>query len=419
MSPRKVDWRARLAASALGEPAYRRLFAGQALSVLGDALVPVALAFTVLALTGSPTDVGLVLAAQTVPLVVLLLFGGVWADRLPRQRVMLSADVIRCAAQGTVAALVFLDEARVWQLAVLQAVYGAATAFFNPAATGLIPETVSPERLQSANALLALARSSANVVGPIIAGALLAVGGGGWAFAADAATFAVSALALARLRPQIARVVGLRKPLVAELREGWHEFSRHTWLWLSVAFFAVYFTVVLGPYFVLGPVVSQRELGGPSAWAAIVAAAGVGNVIGSVISLRVRPARPLLTSYVVSFATVPVLALLAVAAPLPAIVLASLVGRIGMAFFGTIWYTTLQENVPAHALSRVSAYDWLGSTLFFPLGLVLAGPVAAQIGVSATLLGSAVVFAGLICAMLAVDSIRTVGARANPGPAAL
>src|SRR5206468_8004596 len=173
---------------ALRERRFRLLWLGQATSTLGDGLVPVALAFAVIqTLDGSPTDLGIVLAAQTLPLVAFVLAGGVWADRLPRQMVMLVSDVVRGAVQATMAVLLLSGNAELWHLVVLAAIYGTAQAFFQPAATGLVPATISAERLHQANALLGLSRSLAFVVGPAVSGVVAAVTNPGIVFVVDAA----------------------------------------------------------------------------------------------------------------------------------------------------------------------------------------------------------------------------------------
>ncbi|MGB2951999.1 MAG: MFS transporter, partial [Gaiellaceae bacterium] len=186
--------------AALRERQFRLLWIGQATSVFGNGLVPVALAFAVLGLTGSASDVGFVLAAETVPMVVFLLAGGVWADRLPRQLVMLGSDAIRGSCQATIAVLLLTDQARLWHLLALSSIYGSAEAFFRPAATGLLPSTVGAPRLQQANALMGVSNSVASLAGPAIAGVLVGLAGVGVAFAADAGTFVVSGVSLAMLR---------------------------------------------------------------------------------------------------------------------------------------------------------------------------------------------------------------------------
>lgn len=207
---------------ALREPAFRSLFLGQALSRLGDRITPVALAFGVLGIGGSAADLGLVVAAGTIPFAAFALAAGVWADRLPRQRLMLASDLVRAAVQGTTGGLLIAGAAQVWMLAALAALYGTADAFFSPAMNGLVPQTISAARLQEANALLGGTMSLANVIGPAIAGILIAVADPGGAILLDAATFVVSAAFLARLRLGPVEVEEEGSFLEA-LRGGWRE----------------------------------------------------------------------------------------------------------------------------------------------------------------------------------------------------
>jgi predicted MFS family arabinose efflux permease len=401
--------------AALGERRFRLLFAGRAVSDLGDKLVPVALAFAVLELDSSASALGLVFAARMIPLVVLVLVGGVWADRLPRNLVMLTADGIRAVSQAVAAALLISGRAEVWHLMVLMAVYGAAQAFFDPASTGLVPETVSRPRLQQANGLLQLSRSTANVIGPAIGGVLVATAGPGWAFAVDSATFVVSAAFLALLGlGRVAREARTR--FVADLVEGWREFSSRTWVWVSVTHFAFFHLLVLAPFWVLTPIVADDELGGAGAYATILSAMGAGAILGGVVALRVEPRRPLATAFVLILFEVPVYLALAAAAPVALIASLAFVGAIAFNFANTLWNTILQANIPAHALSRVSSYDWLGSLVFLPAGYMLAGPAAEAFGVSETLVFAAAWSVASTLLVLSLEPIRGVR-RARPKPA--
>jgi MFS family permease len=390
---------------ALEEREFRLLWLGQATSAIGTSLVPVALAFAVIDLTGSASALGIVLSAGLVSRVVLLLFGGVVADRLPRQSVMLGSDLLRTASQGMVAVLLLSGRAQIWQLVVLFALYGAGDAFFSPASTGLVPDTVRAERLQQANALMSLSRSVAWVAGPTIAGVLVSVSEPGWVFAIDAATFAVSSASLALLRlPPVLDVLP-RPSVLADLRDGWREVRSRTWVWASVARFAVS-NLAMAPLFVLGPFVAQDSLGGATAWGVIGTAGGLGAVLGDVAALRLRPRRPLFVGGLVAtvWALEPVL--LARPAPTWAIAAAAAAGFGAISFANALWFTTLQEQIPREALSRLSSYDWLGSIVFQPLGYVLAGPVSAEIGISATLLAGAALHASSRVALAFVPSVR-------------
>jgi len=217
---------------------FRLLFGAKSISAFGDRLVPVALAFAVLDLTGSVTDLGIVLPCQTVPLAAFVLVGGVWADRLKRQRVMLVSDVVRAAAQGASAALLLTGNARIWELAALQAVYGLAAAFFGPASTAVVPQTVGAESLHQANALMGLSGNFAIVLGPAAAGVLVATIGPGWGLAADAASFVGSVACLAALHVEPVTWLA-RSSIVTELRTGWRAFRSRGWLWITVVLFTL------------------------------------------------------------------------------------------------------------------------------------------------------------------------------------
>jgi predicted MFS family arabinose efflux permease len=394
---------------ALREREFRLLFFGQSISLLGDGMVPLAISFAVLGLTGSASDVGFVLAARWGPLVAFLLVGGVFADRLPRRAVMIAADLVRFAGQGVAAALLITGDARVWQLVLLQAVHGAASGFFSPASTGLLPQTISAGRLQEANALAGLARSTGNIAGPAIAGALVATVGSGWAIAADAATFAVSALFLAQLRLAI-HDRAPNQTFFRDLVAGWDEFRKRTWLWAVVLWAALYNMLAAPSFLVLGVVVAERALGGPSAWALITSVFGFGSLVGGLVALRIRPRRPLVLALAGVFFQAPPLALLAVEAPAGVIAVFAFIAGAAFALFLPLWETTLQREVPPAALSRVSSYDWFGSLAFLPLGYALVGPIAAQLGVSATLWLAAVWALASTSAVLALPSVRRLRA---------
>jgi predicted MFS family arabinose efflux permease len=370
--------------------------------------VGVALAFAVLDLTGSPADLGYVLAARSIPLVAVLLVGGVIADRFPRRRIMVTADVARFLGQAAMATLLISGHARIWELAALQALHGAAAGTFNPASTGLIPSIVTSGRLQQANALRGLAISIGNVAGPAAAGVLVATAGPGWAIAADAATFAVSATALTRLRlPE--HLPPPAQPFLRDLREGWSEFSSRTWVWTIVAA-ASLTNLLFSAFLVLGPAVSEQSLGGPAAWATIVTALGAGSLIGGVAALHIHPARPLRTG-VLALALCP-LPTLGLAAHLPVIAVAGLaiLCGVGLTVFNTLLETALQHHIPDKALSRVSAYDWFGSLACQPIGQAAAGPLAAGHGTYPILWSAGTTQLLLALVTLAVPAIRRLPA---------
>ena len=404
----------------LGLPGFRRLFLGRTISLIGDGITPVALAFAILGLTGSPTDLGLVLAAHSLVLTCLVLVGGVYADRISPRLSMVGADLLRIVSTGLIAVLLLAGVAEIWELVVLYAISGAGTAFFSPAGDAIIPQLVPATRLQEASALLNFSRSAGRFAGPAIAGVVMAIGSPGAALAIDAATFAVSAACLLGLSaPSPARPEDRQEQsFLADLREGWSEFSARTWLWAIVVCAAVSNAVFFPAFEVLGPTVASAELGGSSAWALIAAASGFGAIVGAGLAFVVRPRRPLLAGETCVLLMALPIALLALPAATAAIAIVALLAGLAGTFAQVLWEATWIQHVPATARSRVSAYDWFGSLALEPVGFALVGPIAAGIGISTTLwLGAATVVA---CQMvvLSVPSVRRL--RALPGePAAV
>jgi len=369
----------------LRERNFRLFFSGYAISLFGSSMVPVALSFAVLNEGRGADAIGYVLAAETVPLVALVLLGGVIADRFSPRLTMLGADLVRFASEGTLAILLLVGHPPLWAFMALAAVLGAGEAFFNPAMTGLLPSMVSRERLQQANALRGIANSTGAVLGPSLAGVIVALGGAGWAIAIDAATYAVSAACLWRLAiPPRAPSAG--SSMLSQLTVGWHEFRSRTWLWLIVAQFATFNAICFGPFMVLGAVVAHDQLGGAGAWGAILAALGVGSVLGGIATIRLHPRRPLVIAEIgVALFAAPI-ALLALPTATALIAVAAGVAGFGLSVFGTLWETTVQHHIPPEVLSRVSSYDWFGSIAFVPLGYLIAGPVSGLIGIRTLLL---------------------------------
>ncbi len=402
--------------AALRDRNYRLLFIGQALSTLGDSMTPVAISFAILDRGGTAAQIGWVLGAGTAAMVLLLLFGGAVADRLPRRRVMLVADVVRCAVQAAVAALLVAGHWHLWELVVLEALWGAGAAFFTPAITGLLPQLLTGEVLAQGNALQTLSWSVGSVGGPALAGVLVATTGPGPAVAIDAGTFLVSAAMLARLAlpPSADRTTATS--LLADLRQGWQVFRSRTWLWVIVVEFSLWNLLVYAPVIVLGAVVAKTHLGGAAAWGAILSAFGLGALGGGLVALHFRPRRPLVAATVATAGFIPLPVLLAAAAPVTLTAAVAAVGGAGFALCGTLWDTTLQQQVPTEVLSRVSAYDWFGSVALLPVGYALAGPMAALIGVRTALFGAAAVMALEVICVLAVPSVRQLTASVRTGP---
>jgi predicted MFS family arabinose efflux permease len=354
----------------------------------------------VLELSGSASSLGLVLAAQGLPLAALALVGGVVGDRVSRQRVMLASDLVRAVAQALAATLLIAGVAEIWHLAALAAVYGAAEAFFRPAAGGLVPRLVPEEQLMQANSLLAMSQAGGLVLGSALAGALIALFGPGSAIAIDAGSFVVSAACIWRMSPRPGAVAETSSRFLEQLREGWHAVVSRRWLRSFMVLLAAYHLIALPCVLALGPVVAERELSGASSWAAIVTAFAVGSIVGGALGLRAHPKRPmrLCAAAFIGAACQP--AIIAGAGSTLVIAAFQVLAGVCVAFGFTLWETTLGREVPAHVLSRVTSFDWFTSVGLMPLGYALVGPVADAIGLHATMFGASAIVASLAAAYL-------------------
>jgi MFS family permease len=392
---------------------FRYLFLGQAASAVGDRVVVVALALFITERTRSPTDLSLVLAAGTVPLVALLLFGGVWADRLPRQRIMIAADVARAVLHGTLAVLILTGVARIWELAAIEALFGAAQAFFQPAYTGLLPQTVPAAEIQDARALTGSTSNLAFMVGPALATALVVTAGAGVAFAVDAATFVVSAALLLRVPDRRQRVEPAERASVLEdLRAGWREVRSRTWVWVTIAVFAGALLFVFAQWYALAPSIARALYGGASVFGLLEGIAGAGAVCGSIAGIRWRPAHPLRAGLLLVLAWPVQNVAFALGAPLELVVVTTFATGFGFALLGVWWETALAHNIPAELLSRVSAWDWMGSLALLPVGFLIAAPLAGQFGSRVVLgVGGAIGIALLGLALTPRETRALTGAR--------
>lgn len=393
---------------ALGERNFRLFFSSSTVSALGDGVSQIALAFAVLQVShDSPTAVGVVIASRQIAAAAIALAAGVVADRLPRHRVLVAVALVQGVVQAAAGGLVVSGHASVAVLAVLAVVYGLADGFVIPATTGLLPTIVSASRLQQANALLGLSRSILGVLGPAVGGVLVALGSPGAGLLVDSATFFGAVALLARIAIAPRDDVAAPEPFLAELRAGWAEFRRQTWIWTTIVFFGIgnFAGAALG---VLGPLTAKLHYGGAGAWAAIVAAEGLGAILGGVLALRVRFPRPLLASCLAAVPFGVLMLALGLRAPLPALVAISAVGGVSLAVHIALWFTVFQQQVPEEARSRVSSYDALGSFVLMPLGAAIAGPVAAAVGVSATLIGAWAIAFACIVVVVAQPSVRAI-----------
>ncbi|MDR0360337.1 MAG: MFS transporter [bacterium] len=391
----------------LGERNYRLFFIGFSASVIGSGMAPVVFTFGVLDEGFGVGGVSVVLAAETIPLVVLLLLGGVVADRFPRKLSMLSSEAVRFFSQGALAVLLLTGHPPLWVFVAAAVVDGAGDAFFKPALIGLIPELVPRERLQQANALRGLPFAVGQVAGPGVAGVIVAAGGPGWAIAIDAATYLFSALFFSTLR--IPRsMLNASASMFRELLDGWREFRSRTWLWLIVMYLTTFDALSYAPFMVVGAVVTQQHLGGAASWGLFNAMFGVGSIVGGLVAAHVRSTRPLVTA-TVSLSTFAIpLALIAVLTPAWVIAVGAGVAGVGKSIFGTVWETTMQRQVPGEVLSRLSAYPRLGSGAFMPIGFLIADPLAETIGTRQTLILAAAWVALSSVAVLAAPSVRNL-----------
>lgn len=387
----------------LRHAAFRWLLAARTTSIVGNAVAPIALAFAVLDLTGSAADLGLVVAARSITNVAVLLFGGVLADRLPRNLLLVGTSVAAALTQGGVAALVVTGSATVPALVVLSILNGAVAGVSLPASAALVPDTVPPEQLRPANALLRLGLNAGTILGASAGGILIAAVGPGWGLAVDAAAFAAAAVFFSRLRlPERAKAP--RASVIADLREGWREFTSRSWVWIVVLQFAVLNAAFTGAVAVLGPVVADQTVG-RSAWGFVIGAQTLGFALGAVVALRWRPRRALgIGVAAMAFAAVPV-ATLAAAPVVAVLIIGFALGGFATELFAIAWDQSLQSHIPRDALSRVYSYDMVGSFVAVPLGEAVVGPVAHAVGTTPVLWTCAAL---IVLATLAAASTRSV-----------
>jgi predicted MFS family arabinose efflux permease len=386
---------------------FRLLLACDVISASGTAVATVALPFAVLRIGGSASDVGYVAAAYLVPLIGFLLLGGVVADRLPRHQVMVAANALQALAQAASAVLLLAGYARVWELAALAAARGIGSGFYLPASEGLLPHTVPADQRAPANALDRIGRNSGQIGGAALGGVLVGLAGPGWGLAADAVSFAVAGALRAGMRfPALPPAP--RAGLVHELREGWRDFIARRWLWAIVAQFAFVVAILAGTQSVLGPLVADAHLGGARSWGLILAAEGIGAVLGGFVMIRFRPRRMLLVASLAVPADSVFFLALAVPLPVPVIAATAFAAGASVEVFSVNWATTMQQEIPPAMLSRLSSYDALGSFALAPVGTVVAGPLAASFGTSAVLTAGAILVVLLTAAVLLVPEVRNM-----------
>ncbi len=392
-------------------PHYRKLLGARTISNIGNGIMPIALAFGVLDLPGAtPTSLSIVLAAQAVPLVIMLPIGGVVADRLGRARVIAVTDIVLSAFVFAAAALFLTGTATVPLLAVLSFVMGLLNGLWWPAMSGLVPDVMKDdEQFQSANAFISVASNGGLIAGNAIGGLLVAAFGSGIAIAIDATTFLVAGLLVLSFR-HVSSPHDSGESMMGDLVHGWRVFTSFTWVWVVTLAFSFVVMVLRGAEEVMGPVLALQEYGGPVGWAIVLASMSAGLLVGAVAGSRIRIQHPIRFGMLVSLVLPAWLVCLAFALPLPVVAAGAFVWGVAIELFMVLWFTALQTHIPREALSRVNAYDAMGSLMFGPIGLALAGPLVAAVGLQAAFLGAALVAATAIVAALfsrAVWTLRT------------
>ena len=368
--------------------AFRNLFLARLLTVLGNGIAPIALAFAVLDFGGSAVDLGIVVAVRSLFNVIFLLLGGVLADRYSRSAVLFISSLVAALSQAAIAWLVLESAATVMSLSLLGAVNGAAAGVALPASSALVPQTVPKHKLREANAFIQSGVYGGSILGASLGGFLTSAVGPGWGLVIDALGFAVAAPLYAMIRTVGAQQLAAASNIIHDLREGWHEFVTRSWVWVVVVQFAIVNAAFSGVMMILGPVVADETFG-RAQWGVIVAAQSLGLMVGSFAALRWRPKRDLWLGVIsVVFCALP-MALLGVSASPYWLMMAFFIAGVCFGVFGVVWSHALQTHIPPHKLARVYAYDALGSFVTIPLGELAAGPLALKFGHQQVLVVSA------------------------------
>jgi MFS family permease len=377
-------------------------FVARAISLLGDAMIPVAAALAVGAVYGA-SGVGYVLAVWTAPFVLLVVVGGVLSDRFGARSLMVGADLVRIVTQGTIAAGFLVGTPPIWLLLVASALAGSAAAMFQPGVNGIMPFVARD--LQRANATVKVADAMAGLIGPAAAGVVVALAGAGVVLLFDAATFAVSALCLLLLRLPPARPATGGPGVLADLRVGWREFRARTWMWTVILIWVAYGVLVFGPTIPVGSILVTGRFG-QAVYGWFLSAFGAGTILGGLVAMRVRPVRPLRTGAfaMLGFAAEPLA--VAAGAPLPLLMAGGLVAGAGWAFWSVMWQTSVQSQVAPAVINRVTAYEVAGSVSGLAIGQAVSGPVAVAIGGVTLMWVSAAVAVACVAVLLAVPAIR-------------
>lgn len=389
----------------LRERNFRLYFSSRVVNLLGALMAPVALAFAVLQISDSPTALGVVLAAHSIPMVVFLLVGGVLADRFGRTLVIQTSNVVAGLSQLAIAALVVTGQAEIWHVVVLTAVNGVAAAAALPALAGVLPQLVPRTQLQPANVLISMAGGGLAVVGPTVSSLLVVGVGPGWALGVDGVTYLVAAALLSRIRlPRPVRAAGASA--LGDLREGWTYFRSTRWLWVVVLAFSIICAAHQGGFFTLGPALAKDSALGERGWGLILSAEALGLLVAGLVLLRVRLERPLFWGMLGTAVYGAPLVALGLTDDLGVALLAALAAGAGIGVFELAWNLAMQENVPPDMLSRAFSYDALGSFAAIPLGQLLAGPLAVAFGLQRVMLVAGLLLTAVALLTLLSPSVR-------------
>lgn len=393
------------ASSPLRYSSFRALAAGRLIDMLGNAIAPVALAFAVLDVTGSLTDLGVVIGARTVANVVFVLFGGVLADRLPRRTLLAVSTSLAMLSQAVVAVTVLTDTATVAVLVALSAINGLAAAVALPTSTALLPQTVPEPLRRQANSIVRMGMNTANILGVSLGGILVAAVGPGVGLAVDAASFGVAGLFFAFVRTGGQPADEPEASMLRQLRDGWTEVRSRDWVWVVVLAFLV-LNACFGAYMeVLGPYIADESFG-RSGWGFVVGAQGAGLLVGAVLAMRLRTQRLLLVGCAAMTAIAVVPAMLVIWPATVPLMAAAFIAGVGLDVFGVAWETSLQQHIPPNRLARVASYDILGSLVAIPVAQVAVAPLGKAIGVHTTLLLMTAIVLGCVLIMVTTSGIR-------------
>ena len=400
-----MTWRESLTPLRNGNFAW--YYGSRFVNTLGNMMANIALAFAVLDITDSPTALGQVLAAHTIPMVLFLLFGGVVADRFPRAVVLQLSNLTSALTQGAIAFLVITGTAELWMVIALSAVHGLVSAISFPAMASMVPQLVPREQLQSANALLSLSRGGLTIIGPTVGALLVVTVGSGWALAVDAFTWLVAALLLTPVTMPRKPAPAERGSTLHELREGWTLFRSITWLWVIVLAFGFLNAIHTGAWFTLGPAVAKDTIG-EQGWGFVLSAESIGLLAMTVLLLRVRMRRPLLYGMLgCSLMGIPIF-VLGVEPHLVTLIAVTFIAGAGIEMFSMGWNLAMQENIDDSMLSRAYSYDALGSFVAMPVGQLLYGPLGEWFGFRDVLMWSGIAYAAIALLALTSRSVRTL-----------